>query len=166
MLSESSSTSNFAYQYAVASASCLLIVLLFILSIRSLFLRGRDSRIAETLDDLQVDTRPKLYDAFLDDSTQGGSPLWHDIMPISLQPLERCPQNPAKHASVDMSASTSAPAPAWYAVEFLIAMPEPPLYPPLVFPSPDTSCSPNNDNAHGFLPWLKIGIVDVVVPSQ
>ncbi|KAJ6530631.1 hypothetical protein B0H19DRAFT_1191664 [Mycena capillaripes] len=156
--------SSFPAQFVVASAACLVIALLLMLSIRALFLQGLINEGA--LDD--PDTRPKLcpkpklYDAFLDYSGQGGSPLWHHIMPITLQPLECCPQDAAKHASIDMSASTSAPAPALYAVGFLIAMPVPPLYPPLVSPSPDTSCSPNDGNDQ----WLEIGIADVVVPSQ
>ncbi|KAJ6530638.1 hypothetical protein B0H19DRAFT_1384582 [Mycena capillaripes] len=155
-------SSSFPSQYAFAAATCLFIVLLLMLSIRALFLQGLDSLInEEALDD--PDTRPKLYDAFLDDSAQGGSPLWHDIMPISIQPLECCPQNATKHDSIDMDASASAPAPALYAVGFLIAMPVPPLYPPLASPSPDTtSCSPNDDNDQ----WLEIGIADILVPSQ
>ncbi|KAF8214270.1 hypothetical protein K438DRAFT_1956355 [Mycena galopus ATCC 62051] len=74
--------------------------------------------------------------------------------PVSLQPLDCCPRDPPKDASIDVSASTSAPAPALYAVGFLIAMPEPPLHPPMLSSSPDTPCSPNDDNDHQFPRWL------------
>ncbi|KAJ7823805.1 hypothetical protein B0H14DRAFT_2825748 [Mycena olivaceomarginata] len=162
MPSESSFT--FADQYAVASVACLVLLLTPILMIRALLLQGPDNRIDEALDD--PDTRPKISDAFLDVSAQGGSPLWRDIMPVSLQQLNCCLRDPPKNASIDMSAPISAPAPALYAVGFLIAMPEPPPYPPLVSPSPDTSRLPNDANDHRFLQRLEIGIADVVVPSQ
>ncbi|KAJ7821271.1 hypothetical protein B0H13DRAFT_2129228 [Mycena leptocephala] len=158
----SSSGFNFSYQYTVASTACLVFVLILVLKIRALLLQSLDSLpvIDEALDD--PGTRPKISDALLDDSAQGDSPLWHDIMvrnlrsashyhnhagrikqPISLQPLYCCPRDP----SIDMNAPTSAPTPALYAVGFLVAMPEPPLYPPLVSSSPDPSRS-LNDNDH------------------
>lgn len=167
----------------MASVACLVLLLFPILITRALLLQGLDNRIDEALDD--PDTRPKISDAFLDDSAQGGSPLWRDIMvrnmrlarhyrshagqikqPVSLQQLNCCLRDPPKNASIDMSAPISAPAPALYAVGFLIAMPEPPPYPPLVSPSPDTSRLPNDANDHRFLQRLEIGIADVVVPSQ
>ncbi|KAJ7855556.1 hypothetical protein B0H13DRAFT_2079513 [Mycena leptocephala] len=145
----SSSGFTFSYQYTVASATCLIFVLILVLNIRALLLQSLASL--------------PISDAFLDDSAQGDSPLWHDIMvrnlrsaghyhnhagrikqPISLQPLYCCPRDP----SIDMSASTSAPTPALYAVGFLVAMPEPPLYPPLGSSSPDPSCSLNDNNNH------------------
>ncbi|KAJ7912646.1 hypothetical protein B0H13DRAFT_2006514 [Mycena leptocephala] len=178
----SSSGFTFAYQYTIASAACLVFLLILIFNIRALSLQGLDSVIDEALDN--PDTRPKISDAFLDDNAQGGSLLWHDIMvrnsgsashyhnyagqikqPMSLQPLYCCPRDPAKNASIEMSASTSAPAHALYAVGFLIAMPEPPLCPPLVSSSPDTSCS-TDDNDHRILRWLEIGIAEVAVRAN
>ncbi|KAJ7608035.1 hypothetical protein DFH06DRAFT_1486334 [Mycena polygramma] len=139
--------SSLVYQYALAGAVGLIALIVFALCLRARVLerrRARNAPLTSALSDLEK--KPRLYDAYLDDS--GTGELWHEIMPVSSHPVGPPSTNPSKNVPIDTNPLMSTLS----TVALLIAMPAPSHNPP----SRDPESGPD-------LPHLEIGVADVEV---
>ncbi|KAJ6577753.1 hypothetical protein B0H19DRAFT_1121287 [Mycena capillaripes] len=146
---------SLAYQYALAGAVGVALILALLLCVRARILERRNPTIRPILVLEQLQTKPHLYDVYLDSHGE----FWHEIMPLSIHPVGPCPPNPPKHTSLDANAPLAS---VLSTIALMIAMPCPDAPPRTTLPPEPSNDSDLEDEQN--IPYLEIGVLDVEIP--